>query len=448
MAGGNAIGDRLDRLGDQWNEFAQDGQARLLRWVVRQDEYRMIEAFIMREQDDRAGEIPDLFLRFTEPFENLESYAEALRRSLIEQYEAARAELEEEASGEGGEPSDAGKAPEPPIDLSWSPPSPDGKHSLNAFIEACASLHAHHADSMEKLAVFLTPTTTSSDADWQRWLHALAERLPDEVRVAVVDAAEAPVLGELAEALPGVVVNTEAGLDMPAAITQLARAGGTSEPGGQFRVKFAALAQSLGKGDLKSAEGHATGARAVAQENGWSHLGAAVDMALAGGYLTAGRHADAIGRYREVDAAGAELEKREDPVGVKLRLQAGLGAAGVLFASQDYPAAAAAYQGAVVHAQAAQDQLMLVECWRMAAYCHEQAGDTTGAWECGMQALDAAEAIPPEQRVQSTLPHAGEGLLRVAGHSPRHVQLIDERLSGLLGTVDWRALATAGPVFS
>lgn len=431
MANRNAIARRLDRLNDQWNEFAQYPEARLLRWIVRDDEYRMIEAFIQTEQDDAAGEIPDLFLRFTEPFQDVNQYGSALREGLIAQHAVARDELEGEDD----------------VDMSWEPPAADGRHSLIAFIEACTTLQAHHAESMEKLALILTPVTVADDAEWLRWLRAFAEHLPDTVRAAVVDSAEAPVLEALAKELPERVRSVPADLAMPAAIAELARSAGTSGPDGQFRTLFAMLGQALGKGDMDGARRSADGALAVAQENGWTHLVAAVHAALAGGLLGAGLHAEAIRSYGAADRAGAELASSGDPTGAKLRLQAGLGACAAMVAAGDHAAAALAYGATAAQARRCEDKLMLLECWRMAAWCHEQNGDTAQAWECGLKALDAGEQLEPPDRAGSTLAYAGDGLLRIAAHSPEHIGIVENWMMTLLGA-DWRASLTATPAFT
>jgi hypothetical protein len=422
----NAIARRLDRLNDQWNEFASNEDARLLRWLARDDELRVIEAFIQTEQDDRAGEIPDLFLTFAEPFRDVASYGESLRESLLAQYGEARPELREAR-----------------IPDTWSPPSPEGRHSLTAFIEACASLHRLYGDMVEKLAVVLTPTTVSNKGEWQRWLSALVDRLPGDIRVAVIDSVEGPALVALAEKHPARVVTTVADLDMPAAITELSRMGGVSKPDGQFRVRFTALTQALEKGDLAAAQTRAEAAITIAQSNRWMHMVAAVHMAMGAGFLSAGQWAEATKAYGEADTAAAQFESEEPEVGQKLRLQIALGRAAVLFASQEFVEAADAYEGAAAVASSAGDDLMRLESWRMASYCREQAGDMPRAWANGLSALEAAEAMPSENRTHSTLPFVGEGLLRVAEGGSQDPQFVDRRLTELLGTPQWRALVAA-----
>ncbi|MPZ20817.1 MAG: hypothetical protein GEV06_23340 [Luteitalea sp.] len=425
----NAIARRLDRLNDQWNEFASNSEARLLRWLVRDDELRVVEAFIQTEQDDRAGEIPDLFLSLVDPFEDVVSYGQVLRASLLSQYEEARPDLV--AAG---------------MDDAWLPPTPEGRHSLVAFLETCTSLRAHYNELTDKLALVLMPVSVSDDAEWQRWLGALVERLPEEVRVAVVDSIDRPVLIALAEGQPGRVATTVADLDMPSAILELSRTGGTSTPDGQFRVKFTALSQALAQGDLETARERADAATAIAKANNWTHLVAAVNMALAGGFLAAKRWTEAISLYQDAGAAGTRLKSDGDAVGSKLRLQAGLGHCAALFAAGDFRQAGATYEAAAVLATNAADGLMLVECWRMASYCHERAGDLARAWDCGLRALDAAEALPPENRAHSTLPFAGEGMLRLANMASApstHAEFVEQRLTDLMGTSQWRSVDAA-----
>jgi hypothetical protein len=422
MPAGNAIARRLDRLHDQWVEFSLLPDARLLRWLRRPDEYRMVEAFLQKESDDAAGELPDLFLRFAEPFDDVNGYGNALLQSLEQQYSVAREEL----AADG-------------IAAEWKPaPLPAGTHSLSAFLAAAHSLQAHYADDLDQLVLVLTPASISDEGQWQRWLLAAARGLQPTVRMILLDDADSPTLNPLVEQAGPLVHTANAGLGMPDAMLELAKAAGTTTPGGQFRVQFAALGQALGKGDHAGADQAGASAIAIAQENGWTHLVAAVHFALASGLLGAGKAREAVARYREVDAAGAKLEQAGDVVGTKLRLQAAF-AAGAAFVSESaWPEGVQAYQAAVPLASAAGEPLMVVDAWRMAGYCHEQARDVAGAWDAGLKALQAGDAIPADQRAHSMLPFAGQGLLRIAGGSPTHVSVVEQRMAALMGTAAWQ----------
>lgn len=426
----NAIERRLDRLHDQWVEFVQRSDARVLRWKIRPEDSRLVETFLEKEADDRAGELPDLFLRFAVPFSDVNEYGEALLGELLAQYEATRSELEAEG-----------------IDAAWAPPreAASNTHNLIQFVAAVTSFHDHYDELMVVLALVLTPSAVTDVREWQRWLLAAAQRLPESVRIVVVDDIEAPRLNELAQADP-LVVTTKADVDMAGAVTELARSGGSATPDAQFRVRFTEMGQAVGRGDLQTAQRAGGAALAIAQENGWMHLVGAVHLALGSAFVGAGRTADALERYRAVAAAGAQLEQQGDPdgVGLKLRLQAGFAEGAAHVAEPDYAAGAQSYEAVAPLAASARDPLMLLEAWRMACYCHEQAGDTERAWQCGMDGLRAADALPADQRADSTLPHLGEAMLRIAAASPAHQEVIHRIMTELIGSPDWHPRQPAG----
>src|SRR6185437_2274390 len=91
----NAIERRIDRLRAQWEAFAALPDARLLLWLAGDGEERMIEAFVEVESDDRAGELPHLFLRLDVPFADPGAFGFALRDTIVAQYEQSLAGLRE-----------------------------------------------------------------------------------------------------------------------------------------------------------------------------------------------------------------------------------------------------------------------------------------------------------------------------------------------------------------
>lgn len=416
----NPFAERADELHDQWTAFALLPDARILRWIITAEEWPMLEAFLSRESDDRAGETPDLFLRFSESFVDLTSYGSALLASLERQFDESLPELADDG-----------------LDTAWRPPTqPPGTHSLLALLDACTSFQAHYSDLVERLVLVLTPVEVNDYVAWQRWLQAAAERLPEPVRIMVPDSASTPTLGWLAEAEPKLVHSRTADLEMDAAIQEFVRSEGGSGPDGQFRVQFVRFSAALGKGRLTEAEAAARGALAITHEHGWPHLGVAVHLAMGSGLIGAKRTADALERFREAERVSCELEQSSElggaELGTQLRLQARLGAAAAQLSAGDWPSAGHLYQEAVPLAEAAAAPLMVLECCRMAAYCSEQTGDRENAWHLGLRALAAAAAIEPRQRVNSTLLAAADGLRRLSKDSPAHVEVIDRMVAELL----------------
>jgi hypothetical protein len=261
------------------------------------------------------------------------------------------------------------------------------------------------------------------------------------VRLVVVDSAAEPALEALVEAEPALVHTVAADQDMPGLLNELARMGGTTAPDGQFRVHFTAMASALGGGKIPEAQRAADSALAVASREGWLHLVGAVHFAMAAGFLNAGRTGEAVTAYRQADAAGKELAQTDEALGSRLRLSSAFGLGSALVGSKDFASAAVVYEASTPMAQTVGDPYLLVECSRMAAYCHEQTGDRTKAWERGFMALDAAEAIPPQERAHSMIPFVREGLLRLAGDSQPHVEAIERRVAELMGSGEGAASA-------
>jgi uncharacterized protein involved in type VI secretion and phage assembly len=77
----NAIERRLCVLIALWNEFAENPEARMLRWLVDQEEARMIDVFL-EGQDEAGGDVPHLLIRFDEPFEDATTQRFSLVQSL------------------------------------------------------------------------------------------------------------------------------------------------------------------------------------------------------------------------------------------------------------------------------------------------------------------------------------------------------------------------------
>lgn len=410
------IVSRLDRLHDQWIEFRLLPDARVFRWLLAPDELRMIETFVAMESDDRAGELPDLFVTCSERFADVDSYGVALRASLVRQYEEGRADMEQEG-----------------MDASWEPPPPTaGSHSLFDLILGCTSLCSHYS-GMERLVLVLLPSAVSDYREWQRWLRGAAIHLPVEVRLVVVDDAREPVLEALAAAEPERVHSVTAELDMPDFLKEMAAMAGVSGPDGRFRVQFTAMTAAVASGKLSEAGRAARGALAVATEQGWLHLVGAVHFAMAAGFMNAGRMTDALSSYRDADAAGKALAASDEKLGARIRLNSAFGVGSTLLANGRFAEAAGVYEVSASMARKVGDPWLLTDCWRMAGYCREQSGEASLAWERGFMALQAAEGIPETDRANSTIPFVREALLRLAGDSAAHRQAVEARVAALLG---------------
>jgi tetratricopeptide (TPR) repeat protein len=415
----NAIERRLARIIELWNGFAQTPGLRLLCWRGDADELRLVDAMVEVEAEQPAT--PDLFLRLTSPFTDPSGYAAALLKELEAQYEASREGLREQGLAAG-----------------WRPPAAvTGEADGLRLLHAASDLQATYGDRCELLVLCLAPERIEDPAGWRRWLERLGgSQIPATLRFMVGDPIAAPLLGGLDEALPDRVAVIEPRLDMPAAMEELARSEGKDGPAKDYRIHFLGLANAAGKGNLPAAEKSAGKALGVAGKEGWLDQEVAVHLALGAARLGRQAFAPAADSYRKAIEAARRAKAAGHPAGARLEMTAGMGLGGALLAAGQWPEAARVYAAVAPLAAAAGDRFTTLEAWRMAAYCHEQAGADAEAWRCADRALDVGSSLAEEERRSSTLPWVGLTLLRLLERHYKegdHAMAMRARLDRLLG---------------
>jgi hypothetical protein len=394
----NPVEKRLEQLADHWNRLAENREARLIRWLVPAEAVELLEGFFELQRHDWDKGAPDLFINFSVPFRHLESYSLELTRRLVEIYQASGDEFAQEG-----------------IRHDWQPPSLTGGNTAAAWLACLASFQRHYASYFEYLVPVLMPAAVSNIDAYQIWLgQALTLGIPEQVRFTVIDLAEAPQLDILAARFPRQVQTVAPDLNINAVIREiLAQAGGTGA-GVAFRRLFIELTGLVASGDLAPLRAKAVAALAIARQENWHDQQVVVHMVEAAAYFKAQRRKEAIGCYRAARAA-AEAACREDhPAARHLLAQALFGEAAVQVAEENFAAAAELYGQAAPWTRAIPEAGLTVEALRMSAYCCERQGAYAEAWQRGWQALNEAEQMEPEQRSFTALPHAAEGLLRVA----------------------------------
>ena len=419
----NAIENRIDSLTELWNEFAQDKEALLLRWLVGNDERQMIDVFLEVE-NEAEGTVPDLFLIFEMPFDNNEQYSDVLIESLEEQYQASKEEL---AKGE--------------IDTGWYPPVMESETSPGRnFVNQCISLKKYYGSLMEHLVIVLLPESISNPEMFQQWLQViLQDESAAELRFMIVDYDSAPLYEDLAQAMSKLIKTIKPQLDMPGALTEIVQNVPGQGPDKKFRCHLVALTNAADKGDLDTARSASNAALMIAREQNWFQMQVVAHMALGATFLGAQKFADALSCYRDAGKASEDAIKEGDPAGKKLLMQSRLAGGSAFISDGQFENAAKVYELTVPLTQEIEDTLMTMECWRMAAYCHEQTKHYEQAWECGLLALSAGGEMDEDDRIASTLAYASQGLLRVAESRQDHsgANQIKEKTAALLGS-NWQ----------
>lgn len=410
MPGTNPIEKRLKLAADAWEELLADENARLGRFVGTSDDKQLFETFLETESDEH-GQLPDLFLRFNEPFERPDRYVLALIQHMQSDADRLRQEPASEAS-----PPDLAKP--------WRAPQPQpGMDPVDAWMAVVIDYAAHYGRFFEAVGIYLEPSGLGKDLApgleanhaWMKFLYAIARhpKHPATVRHMVWDDKARPGLGPLADTDKVRVFSKAVDFDMPGAIQDLAQTRDDGSAGGAFRKHFTALAMAGGKGDVPAAQGHAQKALAITSQEKWPSLEVAVHMAMAATQLGAKDMPGAYATYDKAEKAAQAATAAQDPAGAKLEVQALAGKASTRIAQADFQGAGTDYEIMAQKAEAQGDDRMTLEGWRMAAYCRECLKDWDGAYDRNAKAVKIAERMKPEDRENSTLPYVGQAFTRI-----------------------------------
>ncbi len=426
----NPIQRRLAMLAEQWAEFAQLEEARVLCWLLAYDEHAMVDAFVTVESEEATGETQDLFVSLRAPFVPGQ-YGAALLTEFVDAAQALHAGLEDADTPAWVPPPVAAGAPDP-----------------LPLLRACESF-ADHYELPGLLVLVLTPASISDAGAFAQWLDLVTRSaLPHmpKLRLLVRDDVQAPRLTALVKAQPTRVQAVPANLDMPGAREEISEnAGNLDKPGGQFRQQFVQLTNALGKQDLPVAERHATAALSIAAAEKWFALAVPIHFAMASGLSAGNRPEEASQRYQQAEAAAVEGEKAGDPFCAKLRVQARMGRGSLLIKAAAWRPAAALFEETLPLAQALQDPGLIIDCHRLASLCHEQQRQWPQAWQHAVDGLAYARTVEPKVLTSTSLAYLGEAFARLCkrGEYSGSWARVDKELTQLLGP-DWRARGATG----
>ncbi len=410
----NAVTRRVAMLSGQWLDFVANEDARILCWQLAADETRMLDAFLTLELDERTAEHADLFVPLEVPFASAAEHSAALCAAFTANYASDQAILLEEEH-----------------EVDWKPPPPQASETGNAYlVRLFASFAAHHALPGHVVLV-LRPSAISTPDSYEAWLLELASLLPEELRFIVVDTVDAPAWSRLAADGCERVVTREAALDMPGALEEVSQnAGQLDTPGGQFRELFLQVSQALGQQDLPRALRAGQRALAITAQQGWFQLSAPIHVMLGSALAADGKKAEARQQLESAEQSALRGQTEGDPDSReacrKLRLQSRLSLGSALIAGEEYAEAARVFQDTVPVAAADGDAAVQLECYRLAAFCHERAEAPEAAFASAHAGLELAKQLPKDILATTNFPQLAAAVLALcepAGHGAERTAL-------------------------
>lgn len=423
----NPIERRLEQLYDHWDAFMDAREARLLRWRVHAQQFRCIEAFFAAEDDERAGRLPVVFLRFEDPFDGAMTYAVTLRERLLEM--VAHANRDEQLGSD-----------EPPL-AAFRPPLATG-NSIRDLLMTAEALCQQQGVALPMLAMVLLPSRIVDDHAWLAWLRIAVKLAPASIRLIAFDYPDTNTMQSLADAEPELVHSEFVDIDLAAAAIEVsAEAGHLDQPEGQFRHAYVQMLYAIAKQDLTAAHELGAPALELARRQGWGHLEIAVMFALGCGFLQAKQPQQAIELYECAERRAVQGQDAGEPWGGILQLNARLATAAAAVIAEAWPQAAQIYLETAPLARSLNDTRVELDCVRMASYCRSNHGQHDEAWILGLSALDIGEGMDEQTRKSSTLAFVGIGLERTARHVHGDWRTIERRMIAALGPT-WRPINT------
>ncbi len=427
----NPITDRIKVITQQWLSFSENEQARICRWCVASDEVSMIEAFVKVENANEA-QTEDYFIKFESPFENAADYTKVLSQRLQEEREILTNQL----------------SPEEFAIINGTPSGIKIKNTSTSFGSQLQQLHDELITFKGLLVAVLFPDENHDPDGMVQWLRKeLDKSIPEHIRFMVLDLNTRPFLEPLASEYARQMVTVIPKLDMDGAMLEIAGAGDPNDPGVRFRKLLVEMNQHANKGNLSDMERCGEAAAAIAVREGWSDLQINVYFCMAGGYVRAQLVEQAISTYEKAENIGSALWKDGNELAGRLLVITLLSKGSVYFGERDYKTAIETYQAGIEPATDLEDNLGLLELWRMTGTSHEMLDQSKGAWEAFQEALTAGSNLDPEMRSSSTLPYVGSSLLRLVDtlNMPKEENSIEQQMIELCGK-DWKSkIVTTSP---
>jgi hypothetical protein len=415
----NPVSQRIELIRTQWEKAIATPGVQVLRWFIKPDEWRMIDAFFEIEASSQ-GELPDIFFKIETPFENERVYLKHLHEDWKERYESDKETFELlKQSG---------------VAIDYTPGT---DHTVSFFNEIQRLAAAISTPELQRnIVLFFTPSPVNEVKLYLSWLeHHIKNGLPPQVKIMIVDDEENKRYTRLSDNYPKQVKTIVPDLNMSKVMRQMATSGNPAAPDVQFRKCIFEMADATAKKDADLVESLGKKAVGIATKAGWKHLIATACMITAGYLLSLKKYKRSETLYNEAittcrtayaegDAAcGILLVQCHSLRGASLQLQG------------EKSMAMQSYIQMAKQAEEINDQLNAMTGWRLAGHVAEKSGNSKESFDYYFKAFEKGKLLDEKVRLSSGLLVVGEGLLETAalsGNSHR-VPEIKEQMVSLVG---------------
>ena len=233
MAQSNPIQQRMELLGEMWNDAVKNPDVNVVVFRVLKNDEDIIDAFF----DYMLGvdtDIMDIAIQFKTPMNRTETFGRELLQELhyiVQQWNSSN------------------KSDDVPFtSIDWKPDysAQTSKNPTSLFVNNINVL-TERLDLPDE--VFVAPILYLHVSDAKKandWIeNILKSELHPKVKIVVTDTYEEPLFNSCIEKYPGIIALIKPELNMPKAMEQIAAMGNPNDPETQYRVAFMKLTNAV-----------------------------------------------------------------------------------------------------------------------------------------------------------------------------------------------------------
>lgn len=405
-------------LRSQWEKSISVAGVQVIRWFIKPDEWRMIDAFFETESSEH-GDLQDIFFRMESSFENQQSYNTRLLEEWKEKFNN---------SGETiSSLSEAG------IEINYHP----GEDKSISFFTEIQKLASSIPDFERNIVIYISPASIFEKRSFVQWIEvAVQNRLPAQVKIMLVDDSDNKVYTSLSDNYPSQVKTLSPNLQMDKVMRQMATSGNPAAPDVQFRKCVFEMADAVARKDDAELEKLGRKAVSIATKAGWKHLIATAYMVTGGYLLSLKRYTRSEHYYNEaISSCKTSYAEGDVACGVLLTQCYALKGAAEQLQGEKIKATQSYVQMAE-QAEQQNDWLNAMEGWRLAANTAEKNGKPKESFGYYSNAMEKGKKLDERARTSSAFLLVGEGILETALQSgnAHRIAEIKEQMVTLAGS--------------
>ena len=422
----NAITYRIEKMRKQWSKAVQR-DSQLIKWSVKHDEVRMVQAFSLLEGSEN-GKLPEFFLNFQVPFSDTDTYAKVLTEFWLQLWNSPDARIEVESHNVLPDWDDARFKHIPEED------------NIPIFLE-CMSAFTTAIHKKQILILNIMPLAYDRNSEFREWVWECAKNLPKNLKLMIYDVVDYPLFEKTPRDIDCVTSTPD--LEMSNAMREILTAGsGTgSQSAMDINVCLFNMADALKDKDITEVRHWGKEAVDIGKKLKNKSLEATAYLAYGSGLFQLRKTDEAVKQYEAAEKIAQQGIAEKDATAPSLLLQSYNFLAALYHYKKKREKAAAYYEKTADTALEQNNLIMYMESSRLGAEMMRKTGERKKAYSWLKKAYQNGQSLPAETQKFSSMLLLCATLENYA-EQENEIELmgtIDEHASNIWVT-DWREL--------